>query len=188
MTLLGITASALLAAGNGRCNYDVAGSLERQVRAYDRRAPQQTSDALDGRYSALESILRQADTEHEILQEECSSAAFTPIDGQLAGVSAWAYALQSDVSIAHFTLLHCAAAATTSSHALLADAWYALATTVQNERGGTATEPPIIAVVIPKVRVRAAAQGLALPAFAEATQYWRDTKDSGVAPCPNASP
>ncbi len=52
---------------------------------------------------------------------------------------------------------------------MLADAWLALANVV-NAAGGAV--PTAFADVIPKVRTRADAVGLALPAWTETSAYW----------------
>ncbi len=188
----GVVGQTLVAAANPRCNHDVAGMLERRVRGYDRHPPAQNADALSRRYLQLNSILQQAQVEHDILHELCTGAEFAAPADQLAGVVAWAYALEADITVQHFTALKCPQTATTAAQALLADAWYALATTYATgtppAEAPSPTPAPLVAEVTPKVKSRAGAVGLELPAFADATEYWRDTMDGKVVLCPTAAP
>lgn len=183
-----------VAAGNPRCNHDEAGILEQQIRGYDRKPPAPTIDALTQRVADLNELLQQAQIERDILHEICSSEERVPIYDQLAGVMAWAYALQADIESKRFTLLKCDATAKQAPQALIASAWAALATTFSNvaEEGATPgpapTPAPLVAEVMPKIRSRAAAVGLALPPPRAATAYWRDTILSKVAPCPPPHP
>jgi hypothetical protein len=98
--------SAPIAASNPRCNHDQAGILERQVRDYDRRAPADTLNDLTQRDADLNDLMQQAQIERDILHEICSSAELEPIYDQLAGVIAWAYALQADAAVKRFALLN----------------------------------------------------------------------------------
>ena len=187
----GAMVPVVVAAGNPRCNNNVAGALERQIRDDDRRPPAQNPDALSDRYVALDSILQQAQMERDILTELCSSAELAAPNGQLVGVIAWAYALESDIAYRRFTMLDCPSTATTAAQALLADAWYALATTMLPPALPSAPPPtpgPLVAQVEPKIESRARTLGLALPSFGDATQYWRDTMNGRVAACPTPSP
>ncbi|HEY9085205.1 MAG TPA: hypothetical protein VIN40_04615 [Candidatus Tyrphobacter sp.] len=173
-------AAPVTAAGNPRCNGNVAGLLERQVRAYDRRPPAANVGALTQRYADLDSILQQAQLERDILESQCADDQRLPIDDHLAGVIAWAYMLQADIAGKRFSLLNCPAAVSTVPPALLASAWFAL--------GSTANGAPLPAEVMPKLRTRASAIGLALPPFADASQYWRDSLVGKAVGCPSPSP
>jgi hypothetical protein len=183
-----------VAAANPRCNHDQAGILERQVRDYDRRPPAPAIDALTQRDADLSDLLQQAQIERDILHEICSSDERAPIYDQLAGVMAWAYALQADVESKRFSLLKCDATAKEAPQALVASAWAALSTTFSNvaENGATPgpspTPAPLVAEVMPKIQSRAAAFGLTLPPLRDASAYWRDTLVSKVEPCPASSP
>jgi hypothetical protein len=189
-----VTASrgTVVAVGNPRCNYVQAGILERRVRDDARRASSQTPDGLGTRYTELSSIIQEAQIERDILHEVCASSELLPIDDQLAGVIAWALVQQSDVAGKRFALVGCLATANGAQRALLADAWYALASTFNTDGatpGATPTPASLVRDVVPEVRVRAAAVGLSLPRFADATEYWRDTITSQrVAPCSSAAP
>ena len=72
---------------------------------------------------------------------------------------------------------------------MLAQAWLALAATVNDNNG---TVPASIAEIIPKVQTRAAAVGLTLPAYPETSAYWRDQvtdkAKEAVAGCPTPVP
>jgi hypothetical protein len=178
---------ALVAAINARCNNNVTGTLERQVRAYDRRPPAANVDALTQRFADLDSILQQAQLERDILQNMCTNDESPPINNQLAGVVAWAYALQADIAAKRFALLNCPVAVTSVPPALLASGWYALATTL-NESTAPPAPAPLVAEVMPKIRARAAAVGLTLPPFSDTSQYWRDTLVAKALGCPSPSP
>jgi hypothetical protein len=185
-----LMAPTLVAGGNPRCNNLVAGALERRVRDYDRHPPEVSPDAMSQRYVALNALLQQAQVEHDILTELCSSGTRFPPNEQLAGVIAWGYALESDIAYKRFTMLKCPATATTAAQALLAYAWYALATTVASPASPspTPTPAPLVAEVMPKIEARARALAFRLPGFGDATQYWRDEVNGRVAACPTPVP
>lgn len=186
----------MVARGNPRCNNDVAGDLERQVRSDDRNVPGSDRDALAQRYSDLDSVVQQAQSEDEILGTQCTTTTLTPIQNQIAGVIAWAYVLQSDIAAKGYT--NCPAAAKAVPASLLAGAWYALATTLNAYTSpaptASPTTAPLVKEVMPKVRARAPTYGLALPAIADTSEYWRDgintaakTAIAGCAPSPQPS-
>jgi hypothetical protein len=182
---------AQVVAAQSRCNFNVAGQLEQQVRADDRRSPGSGLDALDDRQEDLDSILQQAQIESDILHNVCSDQELPPVQDQLAGVIAWAYALEADIAPRRYALLHCPQTAAEASLALVASAWYALSTTLVNNMDpqGTPLPPsPLVKEVMPKVQARAAALHLPLPPPDQATQYWRDTLNSSVAVCAPATP
>lgn len=182
-------APAQVAPGNPRCNGNVAGALERQVRADDRRSPGTSLDDLNDRQQDLDSILQQAQIESDILHNVCSSDELPAVQDQLAGVIAWAYVQEADIAPRRFTLLNCPQTASTAPTALIASAWYAIALT---QTGADWSTPPpmgpLVREVIPKVQARARALGLTLPAFPVATEYWRNTIVSAAVGCTPPSP
>ncbi len=188
----GGTASVRVAAINPRCNHNVAERLENHVRADDRHAPGSSLSDLNDRQQELDAILQEAQLEHDILQNMCTVAERPAVQDQLAGVIAWAYALEADIAPKRYALLHCPQTASTAPAGLLALGWYALASTFNNPDrlpGEPAPTPaPLVKEVMPKVQARASAAGLALPALSDSTQYWRDTETAKVVVCAPPSP
>ncbi len=182
--------SVRVAAINPRCNYVVAGSLERQVRADARRSPGNTLDALNARQEDLNSILQQAQVESDILQNVCTREELPPVQNQLAGVIAWAYLLEADIAPQRFHLAYCDKTAATAPEALIASAWFALAYTMQqtDEPAPAPTLAPLVKEVMPQLKARAAAAGVTLPPVESATEYWRNNEDAKVIPCTPATP
>lgn len=178
-----------VAAINPRCNHEVAGALEQRVRVYDRDKAGTTLDALNERLQDLNTILQQAQMEGDILQTICTDTELPPIEDQIAAVIAWTYVLEDDIVPKRLMLLHCPESAANAPAALVASAWYAIASTLNDpnrpESAPTPTAAPLVKVVFPKVQAHAAAAGLTLPAIPESTEYWRDTI---VARVPNCAP
>ena len=190
-TALSPAAPVMVAAINPRCNGNIAGLLERQVRGYH-HPPASNLDALTQRSLDLDSIIQQTQFELDILQNMCTDDERPPFDSHLGGVIAWAYALESDIAGKRFSLLNCPAAASSVPPALLATAWYALASTLNDPNRPLSAPPPspapLVAEVAPKIRARAATAGLALPPFSDATQYWRDGVLAKAVGCPSPLP
>jgi hypothetical protein len=171
-----------------RCNGLTIDSESARVRDYDRHPPADTPSALVTRYGAIADVISTLTEEHGILSSICSSEPQkTALFVQIAAVSAWAIVLESD--IAARLNASCPGAAKAFPSIMLADAWLSLANVV-NENGGAA--PPEFAEVTPKIQSRAQAVGLALPAWADTSQYWRDQLDAKEKPiiqaCPSPSP
>ena len=188
---LGIVTLALLAA-NGRCNGYNAAELERQIRGDDRARIASSLGTLNAREQELDSILQQAQLESDILHSVCSDADLAPYQDELVGIIAWAYALETDIAPQRYTLLRCPQTAARAPQALLASAWYAIATTLRPtvpSDPSTAPSPaPLVREVVPKVQARAAAAHFALPVPVEATQYWRDEIVAQVPACTPPTP
>ncbi len=189
---LGGAAPVQVAAINPRCNHNVAVRLENHVRADDRHAPGSRLNDLNNRQQELDAILQEAQLEHDILQNMCTVAERPAVQDQLAGVIAWAYALEADIAPKRYALLHCPQTASTAPAGLLALGWYALASTFDDpDRLPTDPAPtpaPLVKEVMPKVQTRASAAGLTLPALSDSTQYWRDTETEKVVVCVPPSP
>lgn len=181
-----------VAAGNGRCTGLNAGILERQVRADDREVPGTTLNALNDRQQELDGLLQQAQLESDILHNACSDAQLTPLQNQLAGVIAWAYALEADIAPKRYTLLRCPQTAAQAPGALIASAWYALSTTLVPSDPAQpishATPAPLVRTVMPMVQARAAAIHMTLPPPTDATEYWRNNELGKVSACPPPTP
>jgi len=177
---------ALLAAN--RCNSQTIDDASGRVRDYDRHAPGGGAAQLLRRYGAIADVLSMLNEEREILDSICSSdAQRAPLFAQIAAFSAWALALESDVAAR--LNASCGAASEALPAMMLADAWLGLANVI-NANGGTV--PPAFAEVIPKIQMRAAAVGLALPSWPDTSAYWRDQvrarSKSAIAACPSPSP
>lgn len=181
-----------IAAGDGRCSGLNAGILERHVRAAAREVPGTTLDALNERQQELDGLLQQAQLESDVLHSACSDTELTPLQNQLAGVIAWAYALEADIAPSRYTLLRCPHTAAQAPEALLASAWYALSSTLvpsdPAQPVSHATPAPLVRTVTPIVQARAAAIRMVLPAPADATEYWRDNELGKVSACPPPKP
>ncbi|MGH7737223.1 MAG: hypothetical protein ACREMP_05080 [Candidatus Tyrphobacter sp.] len=188
----GSAAPLLVAAVNSRCNGDVSGTLERHLRTASHERFGDSINALNGRQQELESLLQQAQIESNILNNVCLETELTPIQDQLVGVIAWGYVLESDIASKRYALLHCARTAAKAPSALVASAWYAIATTLQPSNPSdpsTAPSPaPLVREVIPMVRSHAAALRFTLPAPIDATEYWRNTILATVPDCSPPTP
>ncbi len=179
-------ASPILLASN-RCNSQTVDDASSRIRDYDRHAPGTGSAKLLQRFGAIAEVIATLNEERGVLDSMCSDAQRAPLFAQIAAYSAWALALQSD--LAAKLNASCSAAATALPSMMLADAWLALANVVNADGGAV---PATFEDVIPKVRTRADAVGLALPAWAETSAYWAgqvdDKAKAAIATCPSPSP
>ncbi|MGA8532687.1 MAG: hypothetical protein WB615_01115 [Candidatus Tumulicola sp.] len=181
-----ISASAVAAAS--RCNPRVIDDYQGQIRNYDAHPARGNSAALNARLGDIADILAALNEEHGVLDSMCATDTDkAPLFAQLNATTAWALALESD--IAAKLNASCPPAAKALPSAMLAQAWLALAATVNDEGGNV---PKSVAEVLPKVQTRAAALGLALPAYSETSAYWRDQiadqAKQAVAICPTPVP
>jgi hypothetical protein len=166
---LGAVSGRTVAAAS-RCNDRMIGDYQTEIRSYDAHPPRSNTAAMDARLNDIGAVLGAINEEHNVLDSICPTEADKmPLFAQLAATTAWGLALQSD--IAAKLNASCPAAAKALPAAMLAEAWLALAATVNDENG---TIPVAIAQVLPKVQSRAAAIGLALPTYLETSAYWRD--------------
>ncbi len=157
-------------AAASRCTSRYISDYQTQIRGYDAHPPRDNPGALNDRLGAIADILQSLNEEHGVLDNVCpSDADKMPLYAELNATVAWALALQSD--IAAKLNASCPPAAKALPAAMLAQAWLAIAATV-NDNGGTV--PKALTEVIPKVQTRAAAVGLTLPAYTETSAYWRD--------------
>ena len=165
----GVPAGRVVAAAS-RCNSRMINDYYGEIRNDDAHPPRNDSGALNARLEDLADILNSLSEEHNVLDSICpTDSDKAPLFAQLNAATAWALALQSD--IAAKLNASCLPAAKALPAAMLAQAWLALAATV-NDQGGTV--PRSIAEVVPKIQTRAAAVGLTLPAYTETSPYWRD--------------
>lgn len=179
-------AAPILLASN-RCNSQTIDDASSRIRDYDRHAPGTGPEKLLQRFGAIAEVIATLNEERGVLDSVCGDAQRAPLFAQIAAYSALALALQSD--LAAKLNATCPAAATGLSSMMLADAWLALANVV-NTAGGAV--PTAFTDVIPKVRTRADAVGLALPAWPETSAYWagqvHDKAKAAIATCPSPSP
>jgi hypothetical protein len=179
-------ASAAVAAS--RCNSRTINDYQGQIRYYEAHPPRGNPADLNHRLVDIGDILSSLNEEHGVLDSVCATdGEKAPLFAQLNATVAWALALQSD--IAAKLNVSCPPAAKTLPAAMLAQAWLAVAATVNDNNG---TVPKSIAEVIPKVQTRAAAVGLTLPSYTETSAYWRDQvaelAKQAVATCPTPVP
>jgi hypothetical protein len=174
-------------AAASRCNSRTINDYQGQIRTYDAHPPKSDPADLNKRLGDIVDILGALNEEHNILDNICPDDSKPPLFAQLNSTIAWALALQSD--IAAKLNASCPPAAKALPAAMLAQAWLALAATV-NDNGGTV--PKSVAEVLPKVQTRAAAVGLALPAYPDTSAYWRDQVTDqarqAAAACPTPVP
>jgi hypothetical protein len=164
----GAKTSSLVAAD--RCNGRMINDYSGQIRNDDAHPPRSDPANLEKRFDDISQVLAGLDQERGILDAMCSTdAQKTPYFTLIGATAAWALALQSD--IASKLGMPCAAGSSAFSQTLLAQGWLDLASIV-NGAGGAV--PSDVAEVEPKVRSRAAALGLTLPSYAQASDYWRD--------------
>lgn len=171
-----------------RCNSRTIGDLQTEIRGYDARPPRSNPADLNARLGDIADILSSLNEEHGVLDAECTTdAQKAPLFAQLNSTVAWALALQSD--IAAKLNASCPPAAKALPAAMLAQAWLALAATVNDNNGSV---PKSVAEIVPKVQTRAAAVGLTLPTYPETSPHWRDQvadqAKQAVAGCPTPVP
>jgi hypothetical protein len=140
------------------------------------------------RFAAIAEVLTTLHEEREIVDSVCSTdAARAPLFAEIAASTAWALALEADVAGA--LNASCSAAQRALPTMMLADAWLAMANVINDNNGAV---PPLFNDTIAKVRWRATAAGLVLPAWSETSRYWSDNVAAAAkkeaATCPAPSP
>jgi hypothetical protein len=179
--------SARVVAAN-RCNSRTISDYQGQIRNYEAHPPRSNPVDLNARLGDIADVLASLNEEHGVLDSFCATDADkAALFAQLNATVAWALVLQSDIAVK--LNASCPPAAKALPAAMLAQAWLALAATV-NDAGGTV--PKSVAEIVPKVETRAAAIGLALPTYPETSAYWRDQivdqARQAVAVCPTPVP
>jgi hypothetical protein len=140
-----------------------------QIRDLERR-PAKDANAIWGQLSDLHDTLSALSEENNVIDHECATDTDkAPLFAQINAATATGIVLQSDLIGRLYA--PCPPAATAVSQALIAQAWLAVAATINDQNG---VVPASIAPVIPKVRTRAAALNMALPAYPDTSAYWRD--------------
>jgi hypothetical protein len=171
-----------------RCNARMINQYQGEIRNFDAHPPRSDPAHLNARLGEIADVVSSLDEEHGVLDSMCATETDkAPLFAQLNATVAWALALESD--IAAKLNASCPAAAKALPAAMLAQSWLALAATV-NDAGGAV--PNSTAEVVPKIRTRAAAVDLELPAYTETSAYWRDQitqkAKEAVASCPSPTP
>jgi hypothetical protein len=171
-----------------RCNGQTIDDASRRISQYDRHAPGSSPPQLLERFGAIAEIIATLNEEREILTSVCSNEAErAAFFARIAAMSASALLLEADVAAR--LNASCPAAAKAFPTMMLSDAWLALANVV-NQEGGTT--PPVFADVTARLQTRAQALDLALPAWHDTSQYWRDQihakAKAEIATCPSPSP
>jgi hypothetical protein len=170
-----------------RCTSRYISDYQTQIRNYDQHPPRDNPSALNARLGDIADLLQSLNEEHGVLESVCPDNDKTVLYAQLNATVAWALALQSD--IAAKLNVSCPPAAKALPAAMLAQAWLAIAATVNDNNG---VVPKALNDVIPKVQTRAAAVGLTLPAYSDTSAYWRDQvaeqAKQAVATCPTPVP
>ncbi|MBV8283234.1 MAG: hypothetical protein JO175_01230 [Candidatus Eremiobacteraeota bacterium] len=154
-----------------RCNAQMIGTLEDQIRGYDAHPPRGDAGDLQKRFNDINEILAALGQERNIVDSVCSGdAAKAPLFAQLGTVAAWGLALESDIALRLDQ--PCTPAAKAIGQALIAQAWLDLANVVN--ASAPATPAPDVASMAPRVQTRAAGLSFTLPAYADTSAYWRD--------------
>ena len=173
-----------------RCNSQVVDESYARIRDYDRKAPSTRIDDLVRRFGAIAEVLKTLHEEHEIVDSVCpTDAARAPLFTEIAASTAWALMLEADIAAS--LNAWCPAAQKALPTMMLADAWLTMANVINENNGAV---PPLFADTILKVRTRAAAAGLTLPAWSETSRYWSDNvaaaakKEAATCPSPSPSP
>jgi hypothetical protein len=176
-------------AAASRCSPRVVDDYNAQIRAFAKNPPKDNNAALNARLGDIADILNSLGEEHNVLDSVCpTDTDKQPLFAQLNATTAWALVLQSDIAVK--LNASCPGAAKALPAAMIAQAWLAVAASV-NDAGGSVPKP--IAQVQPLVQARATALGLTLPAYSETSAYWRDqmadNAKAAVAVCmPSPSP
>lgn len=162
--VLAIALNTMVSA-QSRCNDLNATQLQDRLRADERAVP--APDQRDARFADLQSIAKSASDEELILQSVCSESDLIPLSSTLLALQAWSLALQSDLAFVEYGE-QCPAAKNAVTGGFVAAAWLDLA----DGRRSNPHPPGLLATVEAKVRTRAAAVGLTLPAVADTSNYW----------------
>ncbi len=171
-----------------RCNGQTIEDASSHLRDYDRHSAGRNSAQQLQRYGALVEVIAVLNEERDVLESVCASdAQRAPLFAEIAAYSAWALALEADLAAELNS--SCSAAATGLPTMMLADAWLTLANVVNGD-GGVVPQP--VSEVAPRIRSRADAVGLTLPAWPDTSAYWRDQirnkAKAAIDTCPSPSP
>jgi hypothetical protein len=161
-----------------RCNGRAIDDDQTQIRDVERHLAGNDPNAIRAQLADLGDTLNGLSEEHNVLDHVCTSDNDKlPLFQQINAATASGILLQSELIAKLYVA--CPAAATAVPQALVAQAWLAVAATVNDANG---TIPVIMAPVIPKVQARAAALNMTLPVYADTSAYWRDQFANAVTP------
>ncbi len=167
--------SELVAAS--RCNGRLIDDYQNQIRDVERH-PAGNDGAIWQQLSELGDTLNALGEEHNVLDHVCANDTDkAPLFAQINAATATGLVLRANLTNKLYA--PCPPAATAVAQAQIAQAWLAVAATINDQNG---TIPVIIAPVIPKIQARAAAFGMSLPVYAETSAYWRDQFANAVTP------
>jgi hypothetical protein len=161
-----------------RCNGRAVDDDQNQIRDVERHLAGNDPNAIRAQLADLGDTLNGLSEEHNVLDHVCTNENDKlPLFQQINAATAGGILLQSELIAKLYA--PCPAAATAVPQALVAQAWLAVAATINDANG---TIPVIMAPVIPKVQARAAALNMTLPAYADTSAYWRDQFANAVTP------
>jgi hypothetical protein len=165
-----------VAAAN-RCNGRMIDDYQIQIQGFERRPPG-NDNAIWQQLSELGDTLTALGEEHNVLDHVCASDTDkAPLFAQINAATATGLVIRANLTNKLYA--PCPPAATAVAQAQIAQAWLAVAATINDQNG---TIPVILAPVIPKIQMRAAAFGMALPTYTETSAYWRDQFANAVPP------
>jgi hypothetical protein len=161
-----------------RCNGRLIDDDQTQIRDIERHLAGTDPNAIRTQLTDLADTLSALSEEHNVLDHVCTDDNDKlPLFQQINAATASGILLQS-VLIGKL-YAPCSAAATAVPQALVAQAWLAIAATINDANG---TIPVIMAPLIPKVQARAAVLNMTLPTYADTSAYWRDQFADAVGP------
>jgi hypothetical protein len=169
-------ARSQVAAAN-RCNGRLIDDYQNQVRDFERHPPGNDS-AIWQQLRDVGDTLSALGEEHNVLDHVCANDSDkAPLFAQINAATATGLVLRANLTYKLYA--PCPPAATAVAQAQIAQAWLAVAATINDQNG---TIPVILAPVIPKIQARAAAFNMALPTYTETSAYWRDQFANAVPP------
>jgi hypothetical protein len=165
-------------AAASRCNGRLVDDDQNQIRDIEKHLAGTDQTAIRSQLADLGDTLSALSEEHNVLDHVCNNDTDKqPLFQQINAATADGILLQSELIGKLYA--PCPPAATAVPQALVAQAWLAVAATI-NDNGGTI--PTIMAPVIPKVQARAAALNMTLPGYTDTSAYWRDQFANAVSP------
>jgi hypothetical protein len=160
-----------------RCNGRMIDDYQIQIQGFERHPPG-NDNAIWQQLRDLGDTLSALSEEHNVLDHVCANDTDkAPLFAQINAATATGLVIRANLTNRLYA--PCPPAATAVAQAQIAQAWLAVAATINDQNG---TIPVIIAPVIPKIQARAAAFGMALPTYTETSAYWRDQFANAVPP------
>jgi hypothetical protein len=160
-----------------RCNGRLIDDYQNQIRDFERH-PAGNDNAIWQQLRDLGDTLSALSEEHNVLDHVCGTDSDkAPLFAQINAATANGLVLRANLTNKLYA--PCPPAATAVAQAQIAQAWLAVAATINDQNG---TIPVILAPVIPKIQAGAAAFGMALPTYTDTSAYWRDQFANAVPP------